>query len=132
MIDRTPLDLDDIEARAAHLYEYGDPTDTRTAGWEELAGTDVPALLAEVRRLTAELADALRPNTPRLCKCGHSNHAHTVPAPHSCFAFGKTCPCEAFQQLPHDEAVSQLARNVEAAERRRLAGEQPAAEGAQR
>lgn len=49
------LDLDEIEARAAHLHEYGDPTDTRTAGWEELAGTDVPALVAEVRRQRTEL-----------------------------------------------------------------------------
>ncbi|MBW8740736.1 MAG: hypothetical protein JF621_27710 [Streptomyces turgidiscabies] len=49
------LDLDEIEARAAHLHEYGDPTDTRTAGWEELAGTDVPALVTEVRRQRTEL-----------------------------------------------------------------------------
>lgn len=62
----TPLDLDEIAARAAHLYEYGDPTDTRTAGWEELARTDVPALLAEVRRLRDELAETKALNDPRL------------------------------------------------------------------
>ncbi|MEV4227289.1 hypothetical protein AB0J81_09295 [Streptomyces bobili] len=51
MTDHTPLtsqDLDEIETRAAHLAEYacqnGGEGDT-------LAGTDVPALLAEVRRL---------------------------------------------------------------------------------
>ncbi|MGW5640305.1 hypothetical protein [Streptomyces sp. NPDC003832] len=47
--------LDDIEARAARLYEY----DVRqSAEADVLAGTDVPALLAEVRRQRAELADA--------------------------------------------------------------------------
>lgn len=59
------------------------------------------------------------PHTPRLCKCGHSHHAHTVPAPHSCFAHGQTCPCKAYQQLPHDEAVAQLARNRQAAAERK-------------
>ncbi|MGW1497540.1 hypothetical protein ACWCQW_02930 [Streptomyces mirabilis] len=53
----TGQQLDEIETRAAHLYEYGDPTDTRTAGWEELAGTDVPALLAEVRSLRAAMEE---------------------------------------------------------------------------
>jgi hypothetical protein len=53
----TDQQLDEIEARAAHLHEYGDPTDTRTAGWEELAGTDVPALLAEVRRQRDRIAE---------------------------------------------------------------------------
>lgn len=70
---------------------------------------------AEVDKLRAELAAALRPNTPRLCACGHSNRAHTVPAPHSCFAHGQTCPCPAYRQLPHDEAVAQLDRNRAAA-----------------
>jgi hypothetical protein len=54
----TDQHLDEIETRAAHLYEYGDPTDTRTAGWEELARTDVPALIAEVRRLRVTEAAA--------------------------------------------------------------------------
>lgn len=79
------------------------------------ARTDVPALVAEVRRLRSELATALRPNTPRLCACGHSNLAHTVPAPHYCFAHGQTCSCPAYRQLPHDEAVAQLRRNQAAA-----------------
>jgi hypothetical protein len=89
------------------------------------------ALLAEVRRLNARVAEleekrrlewqtshAANPHTPRLCKCGHSHFAHTVPAPHSCFAHGQTCPCEAYQQLPHDEAVAQLKRNQQAAAER--------------
>ncbi|MFI5992434.1 hypothetical protein ACIBAC_11355 [Streptomyces sp. NPDC051362] len=126
MTDRTPL-------TKWHLAEYEHLITSSTPVGAAVASPGMAAsLLAEVRRLQAELATALRPNTPRLCACGHSNHTHTVPAPHACFAFGKTCPCEAFQQLPHDEAVAQLARNVEAAEQRRAAGEQPAAEGAQR
>lgn len=49
----TALDLDAIEARAAHLYEYIDqPEDA-----DVLAGTDVPALVAEVKRLRAALAE---------------------------------------------------------------------------
>lgn len=44
---RQPLDLDLIERRAAHLYEYTDlPDDV-----EILTGTEVPALVAELRRL---------------------------------------------------------------------------------
>lgn len=46
-------DLDEIDVLAARLYEYAAPAD---AGWEVLAGEDVPALVAEVRRLRAELA----------------------------------------------------------------------------
>jgi hypothetical protein len=124
-----PLDLDAIEARAGGLYEYATGLDT---AWQEeadrLAGTDVPALVAEIRRLRDEVAtltEARRlewvtshgqtPHTPRLCECGHSHHAHTVPAPHSCFAYGQTCPCKAYRQLPHDEAVAQLKRNQQAA-----------------
>lgn len=42
-----PLDLDLIEARAAHLYEYP----AHAVDVEILAGTEVPALVAEVRRL---------------------------------------------------------------------------------
>lgn len=45
----TDLDLDEIDARAAHLYEYADLPDDA----EILAGTEVPALVAEVRRLRA-------------------------------------------------------------------------------
>lgn len=76
---------------------------------------DLITSASEVDKLRAELAAALRPNTPRLCACGHSNRAHTVPAPHSCFAHGQTCPCPAYRQLPHDEAVAQLDRNRAAA-----------------
>jgi hypothetical protein len=53
MPDQPTPDLDAIEARAAHLYEYAQ----QTGEGDTLAGTDVPALLAEVRRLRAELAD---------------------------------------------------------------------------
>ncbi|BCM70903.1 MULTISPECIES: hypothetical protein [Streptomyces] len=73
---------------------------------------------SELIALRAELATARNPHTPRLCKCGHSHRAHTAPAPHSCFAFGKTCPCKAYRQLPHDEAVAQLERNRQAAAER--------------
>ncbi|NUO43684.1 MAG: hypothetical protein HOV82_16800 [Streptomyces sp.] len=51
----TNLDLDEIAGRAAGLYEYATGLD---AAWQDeadqLAGTDVPALLAEVRRLRDE------------------------------------------------------------------------------
>jgi hypothetical protein len=83
-------------------------------------------MAAEIRRLRAQVAELERlaaPRTPRLCKCGHSHLAHTVPAPHSCFAYGKSCPCEAYQQLPHDEAVAQLERNRQAAAERAAAEE---------
>lgn len=73
------------------------------------------AELEEARRLEWVLPQGQNPHTPRICACGHSHHAHTVPAPHGCFAFGKTCPCTAYRQLPHDEAVAQLERNREAA-----------------
>lgn len=104
-----PLSSDEI----ADVWE---PTQaSRNGEFIEGARKAMPVLLAEIRRLRAELATALRPHTPRLCACGHSNLAHTVPAPHSCFAYGQTCPCEAFRQLPHDEAVEQLKRNQAAA-----------------
>ncbi|WP_086732883.1 hypothetical protein [Streptomyces glaucescens] len=47
-----PLDLDAIEARAAHLYEYVQQPDEA----DVLAGTDVPAMAAEIRRLRAQVA----------------------------------------------------------------------------
>ncbi len=97
--------------------------DRADAAFVAAARTAMPALVAEIHRLRAELATALRPDTPRLCECGHSNHAHTVPAPHSCFAYGKTCPCPAYRQLPHDEAVAQLLRNQQAAAERAAAEE---------
>ncbi|MCZ4602956.1 hypothetical protein O3S80_04045 [Streptomyces sp. Lzd4kr] len=112
---------DDDESRAPEQM-------AANAAFIAAAREDVPALVAEVRRLRAEVAaltEARRlewvtahgqtPHTPRLCECGHSHLAHTVPAPHSCFAHGQTCPCEAYRQLPHDEAVAQLERNRQAA-----------------
>jgi hypothetical protein len=51
----TSLDLDAIEARAAHLAEYACQDDGEG---DTLAGTDVPALVAEIRRLRDELATA--------------------------------------------------------------------------
>ncbi|MEV5168246.1 hypothetical protein AB0K66_26980 [Streptomyces werraensis] len=50
----TPERLAEIAARAAHLYEYVQQPDEA----DVLAGTDVPALLAEVERLRAELDKA--------------------------------------------------------------------------
>jgi hypothetical protein len=107
--------------------------DRADAAFVAHARTDVPALLAEVRQLrtrVAELEEERRlewlaqgttPHTPRLCACGHSHHAHRVPAPHSCFAHGQTCPCPAYRQLPHDEAVAQLKLNQQAAAERAAA-----------
>jgi hypothetical protein len=55
----TSLDLDDIAARAAALYEYATVTDPEgQAALNELTDTDVPALLDTVRRLRADLAAA--------------------------------------------------------------------------
>ncbi|MFJ4926881.1 hypothetical protein [Streptomyces sp. NPDC088736] len=49
--------LDDIEARAAHLHEYGTLTDEPLQeDLDRLTGIEVPALLAEVRRLQAALS----------------------------------------------------------------------------
>ncbi|MYS16592.1 hypothetical protein [Streptomyces sp. SID4982] len=77
--------------------------------------------LEEERRLEWQMGLVANPHTPRLCVCGHSHHAHAAPAPHSCFAFGRTCPCEAYQQLPHAEAVAQLEHNQQAAAERATA-----------
>ncbi|MFE2297961.1 hypothetical protein ACFXAW_07170 [Streptomyces sp. NPDC059445] len=55
----TSLDLDEIEARAAALYEYGTlPSQDGQNALDQLTDTDVPALVAEVRCLRTELADA--------------------------------------------------------------------------
>jgi hypothetical protein len=55
------LDLDEIEARAAALYEYATVTDQEGQdALQELTDTDVPALLAYVRRLHADLEAAQR------------------------------------------------------------------------
>ncbi|MET7429586.1 hypothetical protein ABZT16_11390 [Streptomyces flaveolus] len=49
------LDLDEIETRAAHLYEYGTMSsqDGQNA-LDQLTDSDVPALIETVRRLRAE------------------------------------------------------------------------------
>lgn len=52
----TEQQLDEIETRAAHLHEYACQDDGEG---DTLAGTDVPLLLAEVRRQRAELAAAV-------------------------------------------------------------------------
>jgi hypothetical protein len=58
----TDQQLDEIAGRAAGLYEYATGLD---AAWQDeadqLAGTDVPALLAEVHRLRAAAPPADRP-----------------------------------------------------------------------
>ncbi|MFJ8345083.1 hypothetical protein ACIQ9J_01645 [Streptomyces sp. NPDC094153] len=64
----TDQQLDEIEARAGHLYEYVQQPEEA----DVLAGTDVPALAAEVRRLRAELADfsgRVNELESRLCEC---------------------------------------------------------------
>lgn len=61
-------DLDEIEARAAALYEYATVTDEEgQAALHELTDTDVPALLAEIRRQRAALDEMthLRDNALR-------------------------------------------------------------------
>jgi hypothetical protein len=114
------------------LAQYGERTSTWSTathnnGTEKALHEIALGLKAEVDRLRTRVAEleeerrlewllqGLTPHTPRLCACGHSHHAHTVPAPHSCFAHGQTCPCPAYRQLPHDEAVAQLDRNRRAA-----------------
>ncbi|MFJ4887740.1 hypothetical protein [Streptomyces sp. NPDC088731] len=78
-------------------------------------------LLAEVNRLRARVTELEMSTAPRLCACGHSRHAHTAPAPHSCFAFGQTCPCPTYRQLPPDEAREQLKKNIAASAARAAA-----------
>ena len=68
------------------------------------------AELEEARRLEWVGAHALTPHTPRICECGHSHLAHTVPDPHSCSAHGQTCGCPAYRQMSHDDAVAHVAR----------------------
>ena len=56
----TDQQYDEIDARAAHLYEYATGLDDEAqAEADQLTGTDVPALLADNRRLRAA-ADAFR------------------------------------------------------------------------
>jgi len=69
-VTTTPLteqQLDEIAARAAALYEYATVTDQEGQdALDELTDTDVPALLAEVRRLRDELAEEKAAHDPRL------------------------------------------------------------------
>ena len=67
-MNTTPLtdhQLDEIAGRAAGLYEYATGLDT---AWQDeadqLAGTDVPALLADLRRLRTQLG-TMRSETMR-------------------------------------------------------------------
>jgi hypothetical protein len=81
-----PLDLDEIEGRAAALYEYATVADPEgQAALDHLADIDVPALLAEVHRLRAELAEYEVLN-PQQCPAGKhadwlvdSEHTHACP-----------------------------------------------------
>lgn len=63
----TGQQLAEIAARAAGLYEYATGL---VAAWQDeadqLAGTDVPALLAEISRLRDELAEEKAAHDPRL------------------------------------------------------------------
>ena len=57
MTSTPPLDLDAIQARAARLYKRTATIDPSAhPDFGQLTDTDVPALIAEVRRLRAELA----------------------------------------------------------------------------
>jgi hypothetical protein len=64
MTDPKPLtaqQLDEIETRAASLHEYATLTDIPLqADADQLTGEDVGALLAEIRRLRAELEEMAR------------------------------------------------------------------------
>jgi hypothetical protein len=79
----TSLDLDEIETRAAALYEYATVTDDEgQAAQNQLTDTDVPALVAEVRRLRDRVAELESPveakpsPAPGICRCGHRQAAH--------------------------------------------------------
>ncbi|MHC3450852.1 hypothetical protein [Streptomyces prasinus] len=105
--------------RAADGWADAKFTENSRKRWREAAikAEARVAELEEARRLEW-VAQGATPHTPKLCACGHSHHAHRVPDPHSCFAFGQTCPCEAYRQLPHAEAIAQLERNRRAAAER--------------
>ncbi|MFD5566584.1 hypothetical protein [Streptomyces cadmiisoli] len=132
------------QARAELDQAHDDLTGACLARWEEeqdnarlrLALKSAQRGRRDLRTRVAELKESQRLewlsqgatlHTPRICACGHSHLAHSVPSPHSCFAHGKTCPCPAFRQLPHNEAVAQLDRN-----RRAAANPNPTAEEASR
>lgn len=60
MTDTRPTDqqLDEIETRAASLYEYATLADEPLqADVDQLTGVDVPAMLDEIRRLRTALAE---------------------------------------------------------------------------
>jgi hypothetical protein len=58
MTQPTAQQLDEIQARAAHLTEYATLTDQPLqADADQLTGEDVPALVAEVRRLTDRVTE---------------------------------------------------------------------------
>ncbi|MEU1273035.1 hypothetical protein [Streptomyces sp. NPDC005799] len=64
----TPTRLDEIDTRAGYLHEYGTLTDgPLQADLDQLAGVDVPAMAAELRRLTTALDEMthLRDNALR-------------------------------------------------------------------
>ncbi|MGW9058868.1 hypothetical protein [Streptomyces sp. NPDC055733] len=70
-----PIDatrLDEIATRAAHLYEYATSQDSEG---DTLAGEDVPALLAEIQRLTAE-RDAFADRVDTLTAVAKGNKRH--------------------------------------------------------
>jgi hypothetical protein len=72
MTDTSPLaedQIDDIDALAAHLHEYATTLDKiHQAQLDQLTGTDVPAMAAEIRRLRART----------LTKSEHSAAWHAV------------------------------------------------------
>lgn len=54
----TELELDEIETRAAHLHEYATLTDEPLqADADQLTGTDVPVLVADLRRARDRVAE---------------------------------------------------------------------------
>jgi hypothetical protein len=54
----TGQQLDEIDTRAAYLDEYGTLTDgPLQADLDQVVGTDVPAMLAEIRHQSAQIAD---------------------------------------------------------------------------
>lgn len=109
--------------RAESDQFYSDLTGAYLDRWEEAQDNiRLRQALASAQRgrreLRARVAELETSIAPRLCACGHSRHAHTVPAPHSCFAFGQTCPCPTYRQLPPNEAREQLQKNIAASEAR--------------
>jgi hypothetical protein len=93
--------LDDIATRAASLHEYATLTDTPLqADADQLAGTDVPALLAEIRRLRAEATRRVQCND-----CGAVGEIFTGDDglayldPSGQIGHGSTAPAEGGEQM---------------------------------